>query len=71
MRIENGPDQSGVTGVFAVVNGRAEFKRVEVLVDGAQFYVVRPLGNDRTVLRAGDEVITRARDLYDGKIVRG
>lgn len=65
--------QSGVTrtGVYAVVNGRAEFKHVEILVEGSQFYVVRPTDTDRTVLRAGDEIITRARDLYDGKIVRG
>ena len=71
VRMEVG--QSGVTrtGVYAVVNGRAEFKQVEILVEGSQFYVVRPTDADRTVLRAGDEIITRARDLYDGKIVRG
>lgn len=58
-----------VTGVYAVVNGSAEFKEVETLTEGTQFYVVKPLGSERTMLRAGDEVIVQGKDLYDGKDV--
>lgn len=65
------PDKDGgsVTGVYAVVNGQAEFKRAEVLAEGTQFYVVRPLDEGKRVLRAGDEIIVRGHDIYDGKVV--
>lgn len=62
--------KSSETGVYAVVNGQAEFKAVEILSEGSEFYVVSPLGSERKMLRAGDEVIVRAKGLYDGKIVR-
>ena len=61
--------QSSTTGVYAVVNGQAEFKKVEVLAEGRQFYVVRPLDEGKTILRAGDQVIIRAKDLHDGKVL--
>lgn len=65
------PDKDGgsVTGVYAVVNGQAEFKRAEVLAEGTQFYVVRPLDEGKRILRAGDEIIVRGHDIYDGKVV--
>ncbi|MBO5339938.1 MAG: hypothetical protein J6A62_02955 [Oscillospiraceae bacterium] len=62
-------DGGSVTGVYAVVNGQAEFKRTEVLAEGTQFYVVRPLDDGKTTLRAGDEIIVRGHDIYDGKVV--
>ncbi len=61
--------QTSTTGVYAVVNGQAEFKKVEVLAEGRQFYVVRPLDEGKTILRAGDQVIIRAKDLHDGKVL--
>lgn len=61
--------ETKVTGVYAVVNGRAEFKEVETLAEGSEFYVVRALDEDRTLLRPGDEVIVQARGLYNGKVV--
>ncbi|MBQ3557311.1 MAG: hypothetical protein IJA11_05910 [Oscillospiraceae bacterium] len=61
--------QTTTTGVYAVVNGQAEFKKVEVLAEGRQFYVVRPLDEGKTVLRAGDQVIVRAKGLHDGKVL--
>ena len=63
--------QSTVTGVYTVVNGRAEFKAVEVLAEGSQFYVVRPADSGKAALRAGDTVIAQAKGLYDGKVVYG
>ena len=56
-------------GLYAVVNGQAEFKRVEILDEGADYYVVAPTTQDSRALRAGDEIIVRATDLYDGKLL--
>lgn len=58
------------TGVYTLVNGQAEFKTVRTMAEGTQFYVVQPLDTGKRVLRPGDQVIVRARDLYDGKVVQ-
>ena len=57
------------TGVYAAVNNRAEFKEVEILAEGSQFYVVRPLESEKTMLRAGDQVIVHGRGLTDGAVL--
>ena len=57
------------TGVYAAVNNRAEFKEVEILAEGSQFYVVRPLESEKTMLRAGDQVIVQSRGLKDGVVL--
>ncbi len=57
------------TGVYAAVNNRAEFKQVEILAEGSQFYVVRPLESEKAMLRAGDQVIVRSRGLTDGVVL--
>ena len=56
-------------GVYALVNRRTEFKEVEVLTEGSDYYVVSPVGTGRRVLRAGDEVITQATGLEDGQLL--
>ena len=58
------------TGVYAMVNGQAEFKTVKTMAEGSQFYVVQPLDEGRRILRPCDQVIVRARNLYDGKVVQ-
>lgn len=58
-----------VLGVYALVSGRAEFKRVEVVVEGEDYYVVRAASSGRTALRAGDEIIVQATGLYDGQLL--
>ena len=57
------------TGVYAVINNRAEFKQVEVLAQGGQFYVVKPLDEGKLALRAGDEIVIRGRDIHHGSVV--
>ncbi len=58
------------TGVYCVVGVKAVFKPAEVLYSGEGFVLVRPASTEKKhVLRAGDEVIVTARDLYDGKVV--
>ena len=56
-------------GVYALVAGRVTFKEVEVLTEGEDYYVVRPVGTGRDALRAGDEIITRGLDLQDGQLL--
>lgn len=58
------------TGVYCVVGVKAVFKPVKVLYSGEGFVLVQPASTlKKHVLRAGDEVIVTARDLFDGKVV--
>ena len=67
------------TGVYCIVGMEARFKPVDVLYSGDGFALVRSTLEDaeevtdtqeQIRLRAGDEVIITAYDLYDGKAVR-
>ena len=72
--LEDGQEQhQQVTGVYCVVGMEARFKPVQVVYTGETFVLVRPeISSDQETLRlrAGEEVIVTAVDLYDGKIVR-
>lgn len=59
------------TGVYALVNGRTEFREASILYEGSDYYVVRPMGTGRKVLRAGDAVITQGTGLQDGLLLEG
>lgn len=59
------------TGVYALINGRTEFREVSILYEGSDYYVIRPLGTGRKILRAGDAVITRGTGLQDGLLLEG
>ena len=61
--------EENILGLYAVVSGQAEFKRVEISGEGSDYYVVVPATEGSRALRAGDEVIVRATDLYDGKLL--
>lgn len=56
-------------GVYAIVNGRAVFKEVEVVSEGADFYVLRSVTTGKNALRAGDEIVLRGTGLFDGKVM--
>jgi len=56
-------------GVYALVGGRAEFKAVEVVTEGADHYILRGLATGSRALRAGDEIILNALGLYDGQLL--
>jgi hypothetical protein len=51
------------------VGGQAEFKQVKIQGEGSDYYVVTPATEGSRALRAGDEIIVRATDLYDGKLL--
>lgn len=61
-----------VTGVYCVMGRSAQFKPVEILYTGNDGYVLAlpAVAEGSTVLRPGDEIITTASGLYDGKVVR-
>ena len=61
--------QNNRLGVYALLGGRAEFKTVEVVTAGDDYYVVRSTTDASDALRAGDEVIVRATELYDGQLL--
>ncbi len=62
-------EEKNILGLYTVVGGRAEFKQVEIQGEGSDYYVVRPTTEGARALRAGDQVIVRATDLYDGKLL--
>ena len=64
--------ETTVTGVYCVSGREAAFKPVEVLYSNENFALVAAdITADQELrrLRAGDEVIVSARDLYDGKVL--
>lgn len=70
-------DENGSTGVYCRVGLRAYLKPVEIIWQDDEHCLVRPGKIDSTrestiqlyTLRAGDEVIISAKDLYDGKVI--
>ncbi|MGI5962300.1 MAG: HlyD family efflux transporter periplasmic adaptor subunit [Lawsonibacter sp.] len=56
-------------GVYVLVSGKTEFKQVEIVTEGTDYYVVRPASEDSRSLRAGDEVIVQGVGLYDGQLL--
>ena len=56
-------------GVYVMVGGRAEFKPLEMITEGSDYYVVKATSTGSKALRAGDEIITDAVGLYDGQLL--
>lgn len=64
------------TGVYCVTGVKADWKPVNILWEGEDFYLVEAalpenaeLRDEAQALHAGDEVIVKGEDLYDGKVV--
>ena len=64
--------------VYVLTAARAERKEIEILADDGDYYLVQaalpdvPTDNQlKTALRAGDQVIVSAEELYDGKVMTG
>lgn len=56
-------------GVYVLMGGRAEFKGVEIVTEGSDYYVVRSTTAGSKTLRAGDEVIINAVGLTNGQLL--
>lgn len=64
--------ETQVTGVYCVMGREARFKPVEVLYSNRHFALVQTadtVTQEALRLRPGDEVIVKAKDLYDGKVI--
>lgn len=70
-------DAEGQTGVYCLIGRNSYFKPVEVVYQGEDYCLVRP-GEIQAVrdsdlifftLRAGDEAIITASELYNGKVI--
>lgn len=73
--------QSQVLGVYTVAGAQAEFKPVDIIREGSDYYLVTSAKESdffrtvssveasKRILRAGDEIIVTAPELYDGKVV--
>jgi len=61
-------DEDSQTCVYTLTGARAELKRVEIIHEVGEYYIVKnaDAAND---LREGDQVIVRGKALYDGKVV--
>lgn len=70
-RTDGTPEQEQVVGVYCLWGTTARFKPVDVVWQGEDYILVTPAeGTTGTrVLRDGDQVITAAEDLYDGKVI--
>ncbi len=70
-------DADGSSGVYCRVDLRAYRKPVEVVWQGEDYCLVKPVSIETNseslrqlyTLRAGDEAIVSANDLYDGKVI--
>ena len=67
-------EQQSVTGVYALVGQRAEFKEVSVLAEEENYILVKPVtgtaaSQQKKALRAGDQILISTGELYDGKVI--
>lgn len=59
-----------VTGVFALVSSRAEFKPVNVLAERDDYCLVEPVDSTtKKALRAGDTIIIAGAEIFDGQVI--
>ncbi len=68
---DSSPTSVTKSGVYALVNGRVEFREAEIVHEGSDYYVVRPVGAGRKVLRDGDTIIIEGTGLQDGLRLEG
>ncbi len=69
LRVRENDDGSTTPGVYTLVGRQAEFKRVEVVREGEDFYLVRGTDSNRKVLRPGDTIVLSNQELYEGKVI--
>lgn len=62
--------ENGQLGVYCVLGLQARFRKVEIIYESDTYFLSAYKPMDTSYVRAGDEVIASARDLYDGKIVK-
>jgi putative membrane fusion protein len=61
--------ESGKTYVYLLTELRAERVEVTILAQNGDSYVVQDGAENGTALRTGAEIIVKAKDLYNGKVI--
>lgn len=56
-------------GVYVKIEGLAQFKEIDILYEKDGISIIKENNQDGKSLLLYDEVITKARDLYDGKLI--
>ena len=69
LRVRTNDDGTTTLGVYTLVGRQAEFKSVEIVREGEDFYLLRGTATNRKVLRPGDTVILSNQELYNGKVI--
>ena len=71
LKSDGTPEKQQVTGVYSLWGNSARWKPVEVLWQEDEYMLVTATKTAEAArrLRPGDQVITAAEDLYDGKVV--
>ena len=74
---EQVPTGEKQVGLYVLTGRQSEWRPVKILVDDGDYCLAESIVSDnptaselKKVLRAGDEVIVAAADLFDGKVVR-
>ena len=71
LKSDGTPERKQVTGVYSLWGNSARWKPVEILWQEDEYMLVTAAENAEAArrLRPGDQVITAAEDLYDGKVI--
>jgi len=67
MHFETAEDGTERAYVFTLTGLQAEKKRVEIVYEAEDYYLVASTGAD--ALREGNEIIVSGKDIYDGKVL--
>jgi hypothetical protein len=59
----------GTRGVYCVDGMTASFKKVTIINQTGDYYIVREDKDDPFALRVGNEVIVTLKGIYEGKIL--
>ncbi|MDR0381038.1 MAG: hypothetical protein LBH86_03465 [Oscillospiraceae bacterium] len=62
-------DEEKGPGVYCRVLNQARFKKIEILLERGNYYLVTYTPEESDALLPGDEIIVRAKDLFDGKVL--
>ena len=62
-------DDNGNSGVYCLSGQQARFKTVEILYTLDDYFIVGEDAENAHALHVGDEVITKGKNMYDGKVV--
>ena len=64
------PNEEGESGVYVLVGAKAKWKRVNIIYDDGDSYIVELDESNTNNLRLEDEIILTKEKLFDGKVMK-